>query len=131
MKNPFKIGEKKQYKYKVQSKDFAYFEEEGLIHPVLSTFTIARCAEWVCRLFVHEMKEEGEEGVGVMVSVNHHSPALENEIVIFTAELTDVERNKVVCQWNAKVQERLIASGEQVQKIVNVKKFYETLANLK
>ncbi len=131
MKNPFQWGDKKIYEYKVQPKDFAAFDEEGLIHPVLSTFTIAKCAEWVCRLFVHEMKEEGEEGVGVMVSVNHHAPALENEIVIFTAELVAVEKNKVICQWNAKVKDRLIASGEQVQKIVMVKKFYETLANLK
>ncbi len=131
MKNPFHLGDKKIYEYKVQSKDFAAFDEEGLIHPVLSTFTIAKCAEWVCRLFVHEMKEDGEEGVGVMVSVNHHAPALENEIVLFTAELIEVNKNKVVCQWYAKVGERLIASGEQIQKIVNVKKFYQTLANLK
>lgn len=131
MKNPFQVGDKKTYEYKVKPEDFASFEGEGLIHPVLSTFRIAQCAEWVCRLFVHEMKEEGEEGVGVMVSVQHHAPALENETVLFTAELMNVEKNKVLCQWNAKVHDRLIASGEQIQKIINKKKFYETLAHLR
>ena len=130
MLNPFNIGDKKTYQYIVKNTDFAAFDEEGLIHPVLSTFKIAKCAEWVCRLFVHEMKEEGEEGVGVMVSVNHHSPALENEIVTFEAELIKVEKNKVICHWKATVNERLIANGEQIQKIIDVKKFYRTLANL-
>lgn len=131
MKNPFQIGDKKIYEYRVQSKDLASFDEEGLIHPVLSTFTIAKCAEWVCRLFVHEMKEDGEEGVGIMVSVYHHAPALENDNVVFTAELALVEKNKVICKWNAKVKDRLIASGEQIQKIIKVKDFYQTLENLK
>ncbi len=131
MKNPFQIGDTKTYEYLVRPNDFAFFEKEGLIHPVLSTFTIARCAEWVCRLFVLEMKEEGEEGVGVMVSVYHHSPALESDIVLFTAELVQVEKNKVVCKWKATVNERLIASGEQIQKIVNLKKFYDSLENIR
>jgi len=130
MTNPFQIGDTKTYEYIVKKGDFASFEEEGLIHPVLSTFKIAQCAEWVCRLFVHEMKEAGEEGVGVMVSVFHHSPAIENEKVLFTAELVQVEKNQITCKWKATVNQRLIASGEQIQKIISKKKFDDILENL-
>ena len=70
MKNIFKIGDQKQFKKIVLQNETASFES-GEVHPVYSTFALARDAEWCCRLFVLEMKEENEEGIGTMISVNH------------------------------------------------------------
>jgi len=130
MKNPFVIGAIKTYQAQVTKEKFASFYS-GLIHPVLSTFWVAKEAEWVCRLFVLDMLEPGEEGIGGMVSVFHKSPAIEGSEVLYTATLVEVHKNKITCQWKAEVDGRLIAEGEQVQKIIDKKSFDEYLESLK
>lgn len=130
MKNPFSIGDTKTFSRVVAPEHFAAFDS-GVVHPVLATFWIARDAEWVCRLFVLEMKEEGEEGIGASVTVQHSSPALEGQQVNYRATLTAVEGNKVVCSWQATVEGRLIASGEQVQYILEKARFERTLEKIR
>src|SRR6187549_3529478 len=117
MKNPFNIGETQTFCHIVSAPDTAAFES-GTVHPVYSTFALARDAEWSGRLFVLEMKEDDEEGIGTSISIVHHSPALLDSEVIFTAMLTAVNHHEVVTTFEAKAGERLIASGEQRQKIL-------------
>lgn len=102
--------------------DTAHLEGGGAIHPFYATFALARDAEWVCRLFVLDMKESHEEGIGTMVSVYHRSPAKVGDVVQFTATLQKVERNTVRCTYTAYVGDRLIAEGEQEQKIITKEK---------
>ena len=129
MKAIFELGERKTYNTKVVHEDIAAFHGET-VHNVLSTFAIGRDAEWVCRLFVLEMKDDEEEGIGVSLTINHVSPAKLGAEVTFTATLTQVIGNKIVCIWEANVQGRLIANGEQVQKIVSKEKLKKVFANL-
>lgn len=129
MKNPFKPGDIKIYETKVTEDKLARFDA-GEVHPVYSTFALAKDAEWACRLFVLEMKEDGEEGIGASVSVEHLSPALNGSTVVFTARLEAVEKNSVVCSYQARVGERLIAQGTQTQKIINKQKFDDYLERL-
>ena len=117
MKNPFSIGDTQTFSHVVSNQDTAAFES-GAVHPVYSTFALAREAEWSGRLFVLEMKEEDEEGIGTSISVVHHSPALLDSEVVFTARLTAVNHHEVVTTFEVHVGERLIASGEQRQKIL-------------
>ena len=121
MKNPFHQGDTKQYRKTVQHNETARFES-GEVHPVYSTFAIAKDAEWACRLFVLEMKEENEEGIGTMVSVQHVSPALVGQEVVFTATVKSIVRNEIICSFEAFVDVRLIATGETGQKILNKEK---------
>ena len=58
----FEIGSQKYYSKLVEQADCAAFNS-GLVHPVYATFALGRDAEWACRLFVLEMKEEEEEGI--------------------------------------------------------------------
>jgi fluoroacetyl-CoA thioesterase len=51
MKKIFKTGDIKEYTHIVVKEDVAAFET-GLVHPVYSTFALARDAEWTCRQFV-------------------------------------------------------------------------------
>lgn len=97
------------------------FEGE-LIHPVYATFALARDAEWVCRLFVLDMKEADEEGIGTFVTVNHKSPALVGNTVTFEAKVEKIAGHEIVCSYTAKVGERLVANGEQGQKILKQEK---------
>ena len=117
MINPFRPGDIKIYKYTVVSQDTAVFDS-GEVHPVYATFALGRDAEWACRLFVLEMKEPDEEGIGTFLRVNHHAPALVGSEVIFEAKLKSVEKNEIICSFEARVKDRLIASGETGQKIL-------------
>lgn len=121
MKHPFKPGDTKQYSKTVQANETASFDA-GEVHPVYATFALAKDAEWCCRLFVLEMKEENEEGIGTMVSVIHHTPALVGSNVVFTATVTSLEKNEIVCSFEAHANERLIATGETKQKILTKEK---------
>lgn len=120
-----KPGDTRTYQITVREADTAQFPDTahltggGAIHPFYATFALARDAEWTCRLFVLAMKEENEEGIGTHISVHHKSPARIGDVVTFTAELQEVERNTVVCHYDAYVGDRLIATGEQTQKILS------------
>lgn len=117
LRDIFNPGDKKHFKKLVQESDVARFES-GSVHPVYATFAIARDAEWTCRLFVLEMKENHEEGIGTMVSVVHHSPAHIGQQVEFIAELVQIKGLEIHCRFEAYVEHRLIARGEQVQKVL-------------
>lgn len=130
MKNPFKIGDIKTFSHVVTAEDTAKFES-GEVHAVYSTFALTRDAEWSGRLFVLEMKEDGEEGIGSGITVKHISPALVGQEVVFTATFTEVSKNEVVTDYVAKVNERIIAQGTQWQKIVNREKLDRLFESLK
>ena len=76
------------------------------------------------------MKEADEEGIGTGITVNHHSPALMGQEVLFTATLTEVNKNEVVVDYTAKVGDRLIASGKTWQKILRREKIERLFASL-
>ncbi len=117
MKNPFAIGHKLFYTKAVEEADKASFET-GEVHAVYSTFALGRDAEWSCRLFVLEMKEQDEEGIGTYLTIKHHSPALIGQQVEFIASLKAVNGNEIIASFEAKIGDRLIASGETGQKII-------------
>lgn len=129
MKNPFKPGDQKIYRTQVTVDKLATFEA-GTVHPVYSTFALAKDAEWACRLFVLEMKEDGEEGIGAYVSVEHLAPAPLKSWVEIVATLVSVEKNKIECSYEAYCGTRIVARGMQTQKIINKEKFDTLLATL-
>ena len=121
MKNIFKPGDIKTYQIVVKATDTASFDS-GHVHPVYATFALGRDAEWSCRLFVLQMKEEDEEGIGTFLHVIHCSPALVGSSVIFYATFKQIEANHIICSFEAKIGERLIAKGETGQKILKKEK---------
>ena len=127
MKHLFQPGATKVYVKHVTAADFARFED-GLVHAVCSTFSLAQAAEWAGRLFVLEMKEEDEEGIGTFLTINHRGPAFEGEEVVITATLKYHAGHEVICSYEAKVGERLVAEGETGQKILKREKLAKVLA---
>lgn len=121
MINPFKLGDTKAYSKVVKESEIAEFDS-GVVHHFYGTFALARDAEWAGRLFVLEMKEEDEEGIGTFVHVEHKAPALVGEKVDFTAYLHEVSGNNVICDFEAWVGNRLVAKGSTGQKIVKKEK---------
>ena len=130
MINPFKPGDIKYFHHTVMDEDTARFAT-GEVHPVYATFALGRDAEWACRLFVLEMKEEDEEGIGTMLEVYHESPALLGQKVDFAAELIEVSGNKILCSFMASVNGRIVAKGRQEQRILKKEKVERLFASLK
>lgn len=130
MKQAFAIGDKKEFRHVVTEADKAEFES-GEVHAVYSTFALSRDAEWAGRLFVLEMKEDDEEGIGTGLTVTHHSPALVGQEVLFTATLTEVNRNEVVVDYTASIGDRMVASGKTWQKILKKEKIDRLFNTLK
>jgi predicted thioesterase len=125
MKNLFNVNDKKQHYKIVGASDLASFEL-GMVHPFCSTFVMAREMEWSSRMFVLEMLDEDEEGIGTKLEINHLSPALEGEELIIQATITSLEQHEIICKIKVTVGERLIARGITGQKILKKTK----LANL-
>ena len=98
----FKPGDKKQFRRIIEASDIASFHNE-VVHAVYATFSLARDAEWTTRQFVLEMKEDGEEGIGTFLTVEHKGPAFVGEEIIFTAWVDQIEGNQLICFYEAKV----------------------------
>jgi predicted thioesterase len=121
MKQILKPGDIKEYRTFVKPQDVAGFQ--GLVvHDVYATFALARDAEWTTRQFVLEMKDEDEEGIGTYLHINHQGPAFVDEEVIFTAKFLSLTGGELICAFEAKVADRIIATGETGQKILKLDK---------
>lgn len=130
MKNIFKEGDVKLHKIRVEEKDVAAFGGEQ-VHPVCSTFALAREMEWSSRLFVLEMKEEDEEGIGTSLSIDHRSPALLGEELQIEARISSLQKNEILCTITVQVHGRLIAVGTTGQKVLKKEKLDKIFENLR
>jgi fluoroacetyl-CoA thioesterase len=130
MKEIFKTGDVKIFEKEVLKEDMASFES-GTVHEVYATFALGRDAEWCSRLFVLEMKEADEEGIGTFLNITHHSPAILGQRVVFTATIELLDKNKVDCDVTARVGDRIIAVCKTGQKIIKKEKLNLLFENLK
>jgi fluoroacetyl-CoA thioesterase len=121
MKLIYKPGDKKVYTKNVIEADVAAFHGE-VLHPVYSTFALARDFEWSSRLFFIEMKEDDEEGVGTFLTIEHRNPARVGDEVSITATIESIRNNELICNIEAVCDARLIASGKTGQKMLKKEK---------
>ena len=127
MKNIFEVGHTMRLVHTVEQSDLATFET-GNVPPFYSTFALGRDAEWVCRQFVLQMKEADEEGIGTFLNIRHKSPAMLGDTIEFIATVSVLEGHQIDCTFVARVGERIVAEGEQGQKILKKEKL-ERLVN--
>jgi predicted thioesterase len=121
LKDIFKSGDRKETRYVVKHNDVAAFNGE-VVHPVCATFTLAKEIEWSTRQFILEMRDHNEEGIGTYLTIDHKGPAFVGEEIIFTAQVEALQGNELICSYEAKVGERLIATGKTGQKILKREK---------
>ena len=129
MKHTHQIGDTTTLKFTVSPQDTATFNT-GEVHPVYATFAIGRDAEWTTRQFVLNMKEPDEEGIGTFLNIIHHSPALINSVVDITAIVTTINGHEIICSFEAKCNDRIIATGETGQKILKKERLEKLFAGL-
>lgn len=121
LKDIFKEGDKKQTRYLVKETDVASFLGK-VVHPVCATYTLAREIEWATRQFVLEMREEDEEGIGTSLTIDHRGPAFVDEEILFTACVDEINGRELICSYEARVGNRVIAIGKTGQKILKREK---------
>jgi len=135
VKTPFKPGDQKTFTVQVTEADTPNFDAlpkgqgGGQVHQVYSTYAIVRDAEWCGRLFVLEMKEEHEEGIGTSASVEHVAPALVGQEVIFTAVVESINGNTIVTSFEARSGNKLIARGRTTQRILTKEKVSQIMSS--
>ncbi len=105
------------HRHLVGNEDLANFKYET-VHQVCSTFALAREIEWTTRQYIHNIKEPDEEGIGTMLEVHHENIAVLGEEIIVYAEVESFEHNELICSFEVKVGDRLVASGRTGQKIL-------------
>lgn len=127
MKNIFKPGDKKELLYRVKKEDVAAFRGE-VVHPVCSTFTLAREVEWATRQYVLEMREAHEEGIGTQLAIDHKSPAFVGEEILIVSVIDKLENHEIICSFEASVNGRIIATGKTGQKILSREKIAKIFA---
>ncbi len=130
MLSKFNAGDQKKFERQVTKDDSAAFDS-GTVHPVYATFALTRDAEWSGRLFVIEMKEDDEEGIGTFVEVKHLSPAFIGNVVEFTATIDELKGNEINCSFIARVGKRIIAEGRTGQKILKKDKIEKLFKELR
>jgi len=117
MNRKAEVGDVRIIRKCVADSDLAEFET-GVVHPFYGTFALGRDVEWACRQFVLDCKEEDEEGIGTFLNIEHQSPAMLGQEVTIEATLHEWEGHRLVCTFEVKVGERLVARGTQGQKIL-------------
>lgn len=130
MRDIYQVGDTVSLHFVVGDLDLAAFNGER-VHPFYSTFALGRDAEWTCRQFVLNMKEDDEEGIGSFLNIRHKSPALLGEHVTITAQITALEGNRIDCSFRVEINERLIAEGEQGQRILKKTKIDQLIQSIK
>lgn len=121
MKHLFKPGDVKEYRTRVTDLDVARFHG-AVVHPVCSTFALAREVEWTTRQFVLDMKDEDEEGIGTYLEIRHQGPAFIGDEIVIRGRFESLQGSELICSFEARADGRIIASGKTGQKILKLEK---------
>ena len=129
MKSVYKINDKKWHVKLVGADDLASFDA-GMVHPFCATFVLAREMEWSSRLFVLDMLDDDEEGIGTKLEINHLSPAIEGEELMIEAVIVELDKNEIICSISVSVGKRIIARGITGQKILKKTKLASLIIDI-
>lgn len=121
MKDCVKPGDQRRYQYQVLEADVAAFHGQ-VVHRVMATFSLAREIEWSTRLFVLDMRDDDEEGVGTFLSIDHQGPAFVGETIDIEATVDELRGNELICHYTVTAQGRPVATGKTGQKVLKREK---------
>lgn len=127
MKKLHTVGDTITLEFTVKPSDVASFNGED-VHPFYATFALGRDVEWTCRQFVLNEKDADEEGIGTFLNIKHQSPAMLHDTVKIEAQIIRYEGNALDCSYTVKIGDRIVASGEQGQKILKKEKVERLIA---
>jgi len=93
-----------------------------VVHRVYSTWSVAHHFELAARKVLAGFLESHEEGIGAHLSIDHVAPCPVGRSVRVVAKLVEVTTDthpRVICDVNAYDGDRLLATGRQVQVVMD------------
>ena len=94
-----------------------------VVHHLYSTASMITHMEWAARQHILPYLEEGEEGVGYHINIQHKSPTAIGETVTITSKVTEVNDNKITSKVTATTNGNLAGEGHITQAIIELKEF--------
>jgi len=91
---------------------------DTVIHSICSTWDMAHQFEIAARKALEPHLEDGEQGIGSYISIEHLKPAPVGATVIVKATVVEIDESTVVCEIDASTNNHLCASGKQVQRVL-------------
>ena len=107
-----------------KAKTIGFMGEEGRVY---ATPSLVRDMEHTCRDLLIEHADEGEDSVGVEVTVRHLAATLPDMEVEITATVKSVEGRRVTFDLEAKDDIEQIGAGGHTRFVVDVAKTHERL----
>ena len=128
MKQTMKVGNRTTIGFTVDEQMRPAFNDQ-IIHPVCSTWDMAHQFEIAARKTLEPHLEEGEQGIGSRIVIDHLKPAPVGKDVVVEAVVTKVDTTEVVCSIEAKIGKIVVATGEQIQRIFPTETINERIEN--
>lgn len=125
------VGHSLTHSFLVQEQDCPIFIEEGpdALHPVLSTYALAREAEWAGRKLLLLIKREDEQGIGTSLSIEHKGAAAVGATVVITATCTAFDGKRMQVSYTAHMGNVLVAEGSTGQALLPKEKLDRILGS--
>ena len=95
------------------------FTELGRVHPVYATYTRAKHFEEAGRMLLLRHLDDGEDGLGSKVAVEHLAPSWVGDRLAIEARCTEVRGNRILCDCTAIDGDgRTVGTGSTVQVVL-------------
>ena len=125
MKQSLRPGISKVKRFSVdRDRTISFMGEEGRVY---ATPSLVRDMEHTCRDLLIEHADEGEDSVGVEITVRHLAATLPDMEVEITATVKSVEGRRVTFDLEAKDDIEQIGAGGHTRFVVDVAKTLERL----
>ena len=95
------------------------FTELGKVHPVYATYTMAKHFEEAGRKLLLRHLDDGEDGLGRSVAVEHLAPSWVGDRLTIEARCTEVRGNRILCACRAADGDgREVGTGSTMQVVL-------------
>ncbi len=98
---PIPVGEAATLDVVVTEEMTVDFAELGRVHPVYATYTMAQHFEEAGRKLLLRHIDDGEDGIGRSVAVEHLAPSWVGDRLTIEARCTEVRGNRIHCACTA------------------------------
>lgn len=101
--------------------------EFAVLPDVLATGYLVGIVEWTCMRAVNEHLDDGEQTLGVHVSLSHEAPTLPGEVLTVTAELTSMEGRQLTFAITASDDAATVCQGTHRRAVIDRARFESRL----
>ena len=116
---PIPVGEAAVLDVVVTPELTVHFEELGSVHPVYSTYNMAKHFEEAGRKLLLRHLDDGEDGLGSALTVEHLAPSWVGDRLRIEARCTEVAGNRLTCACTATDDDgREVGRGSTVQVVL-------------